>query len=376
MDIVFWQLIPSHHLSGAMQHLAETWNRPVHAVFDLRMLSERKIQGWQPPDMGSIEPHFLEGKKNPNKFVSDFITEHRNAIHILSGFRGCHSVDLAWKKLRQDPTSHLAVIAERPDMRTWKSHLKKLWYKHFIIKYRHRFKAILPMGRLGMKWFQCMGWPDDVLFPFIYQYDGTTNQNHSKHLKDSTDELKLVYVGQFIKRKGCDLLLKATRALPSKGWSLDLVGGGGELSDYVRKFIETCRLPIQYFGKWNSKEVVSCLQKYDVCIVPSRHDGWGMVVNEAIEAGLGVIVSDRTGASDLVEVSGAGTVVASNRTSELSEAIRNVLKKPVTIQAWRKRAIDFTPRISTKMVGTYLHDVLEYTFFGKCIKRPQAPWLM
>ena len=376
MEIIFWQLMPSHHLSGAMRHLAKVWNKQVHAVFDMKMLSERRKLGWLSPDMGSIKLHFLDEEKNPQKFVSDFVAEHRDAIHVLSGFRGCNSVELAWAKLRQYPTSRLAIIAERPDMQTWKSHLKKLCYKHFIKKYRRRFKAILLMGRLGIKWFQGIGCPNDILFPFAYQFDRAIDHNYLQYLKDFSGELKLIYVGRFIQTKGCDLLLEAMRALPSDGWRLDLVGGGGELSDHVNKFISSSKLPIRYIGIWPSNEVVSRLQRYDVCIVPSRYDGWAMVVNEAIEAGLGVIVSDRTGASDLVEVSGAGIVVPANNIMALSEAMQSVLDNPRLVSLWRQRAIDFAPRIYTSSVGSYLHDVLTYSFLGQGVKRPEAPWLL
>jgi glycosyltransferase involved in cell wall biosynthesis len=375
MEIVFWQLMPSHHQSGVMRHLAKAWNRKIHAVFDIKMLPDRKKLGWQSPDLGSINTHFLEDIKNTQKFVSDFIDEHRDAIHILSGFRGCNSVDSAWAKLMQYQVSRLAVIAERPNMLTWKSHLKKFWYKRFIEKYKQRFKAILPMGRLGVKWFRDIGCSDDVLFPYMYQYDNTTNQ-HSQAIRARSGDMKFIYAGQLIQRKGCDLLLEATRMLPSNGWSLDLVGEGHELGDYVKSFIDTYKLPVRYIGKWNSSEVVSRLKVYDICIVPSRHDGWGMVVNEAIEAGLGVIVSDRTGACDLVNASGSGIVVPANNVPALSGAMQIALDNPEQVSSWQKRAKEYVPRICASSVGSYLYDVLAYSFLNCDTKRPEAPWLL
>ncbi|MBN2181535.1 MAG: glycosyltransferase family 4 protein [Sedimentisphaerales bacterium] len=376
MDIIFWQIMPSHHQSGVMRYLAGTWNRQVHAVFDFKMLPEREKLGWRTPDLGNINMHFLEDKNTPEKFVSDFIREHRDAIHVLSGFRGCRSVELAWTNLRQHPKSHLAVIAERPNMLSWKSHFKKLWYKNFIEKYKNRFKAILSMGTLGVKWFRGIGCPDDILFPYIYQYDSTAGKQNTKKTEVCRNNVKFIYAGQFIRRKGCDLLLKATHMLPSKGWCLDLVGDGYELGNYINAFIDSNKLPIRYIGKWNSGEVVSRLKEYDVCIVPSRHDGWGMVVNEAIEAGLGVIVSNRTGASDLVEASGAGIVVPADNPMALSEAMQSVINNPELALLWRKLATEFSPRICASSVGSYLHNVLTYSFLSHDIKKPEAPWFI
>lgn len=47
-------------------------------------------------------------------------------------------------------------------------------------------------------------------------------------------------------------------------------------------------------------EVPEFMQHNDVLILPSLHDGWGAVVNEAMTLGLYVIVSDRCGAKALI----------------------------------------------------------------------------
>ena len=48
-------------------------------------------------------------------------------------------------------------------------------------------------------------------------------------------------------------------------------------------------------------EVPLLMQESDVFILPSVYDGWGAVVNEALQVGCYVIVSDACGASDLVK---------------------------------------------------------------------------
>ena len=48
----------------------------------------------------------------------------------------------------------------------------------------------------------------------------------------------------------------------------------------------------------------------DAFVLPSRHDGWGVVVNEALGAGLPIIVSDRVGARDLVQHGGNGFITS------------------------------------------------------------------
>ena len=56
-------------------------------------------------------------------------------------------------------------------------------------------------------------------------------------------------------------------------------------------------------------------------VLPSRHDGWGVVVNEAIGAGLPIIVSDRVGARDLVENGVNGFITIAGNVDSLASAL-------------------------------------------------------
>ena len=43
------------------------------------------------------------------------------------------------------------------------------------------------------------------------------------------------------------------------------------------------------------------MQQADIFILPSIYDGWGAVVNEALQAGCYVLVTDACGAADLIK---------------------------------------------------------------------------
>ena len=60
----------------------------------------------------------------------------------------------------------------------------------------------------------------------------------------------------------------------------------------------------------------------DVFCLPSRHEPWGVVVNEAAACGLPLVVTDRVGAgADLVRAGENGTVVAAEDPRALAEAL-------------------------------------------------------
>ena len=72
----------------------------------------------------------------------------------------------------------------------------------------------------------------------------------------------------------------------------------------------------------------------DVFVLPSRHDGWGLVVNEALGAGLPIVVSDRVGAGrDLVKDGENGFVFP----SEDVDALASCLARLAESKALRKR---------------------------------------
>ena len=376
MDIVLWQNMPSHHQSGAIRLLADSWSGEMHGVYDMEMMPSRKEQGWAVPDMGKTHLHFLDSMESPSQFVDDFVQAHQDAIHILGGFRGSHSVVLAFASLVRLGNPKLVSILERPHFNGWKSPLQKLWYRRFLKKHSGKFRAVLAMGHLGVDSLKRLGCPSEILFPCMYQV------NHSKEavcrstIRSDSDIVRMIYIGRFDSRKGIDILLKAVDQLPESGWHLTLAGGGGGFEPQVlARVSETSDNRIEYAGRWPSDEVVTRLQDFDVAVVPSRHDGWGMVVSEALAAEIGVIASDNTGAMDLIRFSGAGKIFPTGSVQGLANALSDIVADPSCTVEWKTKAKRYQPYLSTALFAKYLEEVLTYTCINDMqSNRPRPPW--
>jgi glycosyltransferase involved in cell wall biosynthesis len=380
MNIVFWQIMPSHHQSGAIRHLAEIWPGHVIAVYDIEMLESRKSLGWQHPNMGKVQCFYLDNTEKPDVFVKNIIEQQSDAIHLLGGFRGCLSTKLALRELVKRPNARLSCIAERP--RLWggfkSTILAPLWYRSFFFLYGKRFKAFFAMGELGVQCFKALGYPEDRLFPYMYQVDSVDESILSGSPKGSsvdsfTEEVRFVYVGRFDQGKGVDLILAAFDSLPGD-WSLDWIGTGGELEPLVRASANGKK--VRFIGSVPSDQVIKCMQSYDVCLVPSRYDGWGMMSNEALLAGLGLVVSDAVGSKDLVFASGAGKVISAGSTNALRVTLSDILDHPEQVLEWKVNAQIYRKRIAPELVGQYLFDVLRYAFIEAEGDKPVAPWLL
>ncbi len=374
MDVFFWQNMPSHHQAGAIRFLAEHWRGEVHGVYERQMRPERRQLGWQIPDMGKTALHFLEQQDDPSAFIKTTIKGNAGAIHLFGGLRGAPAVETAFVQARKLRLPHLGVIAEYVDLRGWKGLARQVGYRLLSQKQRRIIKAALVMGEIGVECYLCLGYLPESLFPYMYQCDLP-----AQHIEPTSvgDVVKLLFIGRFVPTKGGDVLLDALSGLKGMNWHLTMVGGedGSALGNMVRKLGLASQITIH--GICASDQVIPLMRQHDICIVPSRYDGWGMATNEAIYAGIGTVVSDRAGSQDLVRFSGAGRIVPSENIGVLRSAIQQLIVQPEIINKWKQCAVQFAPRITGEVVGQYLAEVLSHVFVNdKKDNRPTPPWLI
>ena len=112
-----------------------------------------------------------------------------------------------------------------------------------------------------------------------------------------------LFSGQLIERKGVDVLLRAFEEVTlSRHDTALLILGDGPLHDPLAASVSTNnRGSIHFIGHVEQTELPAYFHAAHVFVLPSRHDGWGVVINEACAAGLPVIATTTTGAArDLV----------------------------------------------------------------------------
>lgn len=135
-------------------------------------------------------------------------------------------------------------------------------------------------------------------------YDGVNAERFEKKKFVDGDKLKLICCGSIRKSKGQDQIVDAIALLPEeirKNVSLDLYGWPdqaflNELFQKVKEYGLTEQ--IKYGGV--SKDIPRLLLQYDIGLTPSKAEGFGLVTNEYMLAGLGVIVSDTGSNKELI----------------------------------------------------------------------------
>jgi len=124
-----------------------------------------------------------------------------------------------------------------------------------------------------------------------------------------------LFVGVVSRAKGVDLLLDAFKVLNIPGKILRIVGSG-PVQDQPPISL---RNQVQFEGFVPHSKLSQEYLTSDVLVLPSRFDGFGMVVTEAMACGLPVIVSSAVGAADLVEHGRNGWIFQSENSQQLAE---------------------------------------------------------
>ncbi|EIF6174294.1 glycosyltransferase family 4 protein [Clostridium perfringens] len=144
----------------------------------------------------------------------------------------------------------------------------------------------------------------------------------------------IISVGQFIYRKGYDVLLKSCKDI-SKDVGVYIIGGN--INEEYRKLKDEYNLDnVHFLGFKNKEELKKYYKISDLFVLPTREDIWGLVVNEAMAFGLPVITTKKCIAG-LELISDKELLIESENYNELRIAIENVLFNENLINAIKKK---------------------------------------
>jgi len=135
------------------------------------------------------------------------------------------------------------------------------------------------------------------------------------------DKKVILYLGYLRKKKGVDYLIRAFKKLKTEGAVLIIAGAGPE--EEKLKSLAKDDENINFVGYVEGEEKSKYYSIADIFVLPTLHDPWGLVVNEAMYFGLPVITTDAAGASELIK--GNGFVVKAGDEEELRRAIEKLL---------------------------------------------------
>jgi glycosyltransferase involved in cell wall biosynthesis len=149
-------------------------------------------------------------------------------------------------------------------------------------------------------------------------------QTLSRAANNGRRERVFLFSGSLIQRKGVDLLAQAFVLLASEFEHVKLkIMGEGDLANSLKETLRPVQGRVDFVGFKDWSELPHHYLAADVLCVPSRYDGWGLVVPEGLAAGLPVIGTDRTGAAlEFIESGRNGWHIPAGDQNSLLNALR------------------------------------------------------
>ena len=184
--------------------------------------------------------------------------------------------------------------------------------------------------------------PSKRIFNIPYFCDLAAFRSATAERSKKKNMIDVLFSGQLIERKGVDLLIGAFALIADKypSMRLQLVGTGPDEDALKETIPPNLRDRVLFRGFQQPDALPQIFAAADVFVLPSRHDGWGVVVNEALGAGLPIIVSDRVGARDLVEDGLNGLVTSAGDMSSLATALETLAESRVVRERFARASAE------------------------------------
>lgn len=221
---------------------------------------------------------------------------------------------------------------------------------------RHLIHAVLPISARNRNyWAHYLG----EVFPSFevpYAVDNEYFQRAVAKARETREEFRreldlekgrpvILYVSKLMPRKRCidliDAYLSLQRTKDDRQPYLLIVGEGSERPACEAKVRAAGNLSVRFLGFQNQSQLPRFFDLCDVFILPSVSEPFGLIVNEVMNAGKPIIVSDQVGCQlDLVADGVNGKVFPAGDVLALGKALESMLGDPDLRQQMGRRSLE------------------------------------
>ena len=173
----------------------------------------------------------------------------------------------------------------------WRGDLRQIlgapWFR---LSQRRKFSAVLVPGKSGRRLARWYGMPDEKIFEGMYGADPRLFFNGPPL---SERPQRIIFVGQYIERKGCVPLARAFASVAHllPGWELCMYGSG-PLQSAIPAHPQ-----IKVHGFVQPEQLGALYREARIFALPSHAEAWGLVVHEAALSGCQLLLSEAIGSA-------------------------------------------------------------------------------
>ena len=308
------------------------WDLPLLDGYRYKLLNNFSLR---PSDrfFGQINPGIIkELKKNNYNLIF---------IHGWNSVTNCLAIFSAW--LFKIP---IAIHGDNCFARELtKPPLKRKIKKIILSTIFKRVNFFLYIGKEDRDFYKYHKVADDKLIFMPFAVDNKRFFAQSELLDSQSlriknglkDEVVILFSGKLVERKRPFDLLKAYHQLITVNQqpTILIFVGDGVLRPELEKYVKENNIKtVRFAGFKNQTELPAFYKMADIFVIPSFHEYWGLVVNEAMCFGLPIVASDTVGCiPDLVKENQNGLVYPTGDIDRLAETLGILINDP------QKRAV-------------------------------------
>lgn len=281
--------------------------------------------------------------------VSELIKKHFDVLWVHGHFSATHWLAMATARLR----GTRVLLRSESRLKETPAH-EKSYIKPLVMRVIFAMvSGFLYIGIRNREYYQYYGVPESKLFPAPYTVDNAFFQKAAKSFSPQRSAIRstwgieddrpiILFVGKLIPIKQPLLLLEAFQQV-RKIYPCALVfAGDGEMRNQIEQLVQDQSIPdVSITGFLNQTEIVRAYIAGDILVLPSIQETFGLVVNEAMNFSLPIIVSDQVGcAGDLVVPEHNGYIFQTHDVDSLAEGISLLVKDPARRQKYGRRSLN------------------------------------
>ncbi len=278
-----------------------------------------------------------------NPAIGRRLTDGRFDVLLIGGYNHLTMWAALWFAVRRRLPFFLMCESHLRSRRaSWKQLLKRPLLR-WIVK---RATGFLPTGRLSTDFLLSYGAnaksmttlpnvPDIVgIKAEVGRLRGVANFPGPPGMAGRPSVL---FVGRLIPKKRAELVIRAFHAIHSTNNAVLVIVGDGPLRPYLEQLVVelAIRDRVHFCGFIQPDEVLRWYAHANLFVLPSS-ETWGVVVIEALAAGIPVVVSDEVGCHvDVVAHPALGTVVPARSLEALRDALHRQLEQRGKVEEYR-----------------------------------------
>jgi glycosyltransferase involved in cell wall biosynthesis len=209
-------------------------------------------------------------------------------------------------------------------------------------------KAFIAYGTKAKSYLMSIGAADEKVFIATNTVDTSFFETATNECRQSihNDGLNhFLYLGYLVPRKNVGLLIDIANELKQKrnDFCIDIIGDGEsrEQLELKVKNLDLCEF-VKFHGFKQKNELPSYFANTKALLFQTDFDIWGLVLNEAMAAGVPCLSSANAGASnDLIQNGHNGFVVDYENKADIIEKINFIIENPEKATEMGKRASEF-----------------------------------